>query len=67
MAKRKIMVKRSTRKGNKVFFGYVSAKAVHAFNADGKSECRVVAGAMYEHILHLNTVGNGKLSAEPIK
>ena len=117
MAKRKIFVDftyngenlhgqvdfgRSTRKGNKVFFGiatettpvvnidiitgmncdytftnsysinrrgafYVSAKAVHAFNAGGKSECRVAAGAVYEHTLHLNTVSNGKLSAEPIK
>ena len=46
---------------------YVSAKAVHAFNAGGKSECRVAAGAMYEHKLHLNTISDGKLSAEPIK
>ena len=93
---------RSTRKGNKVFFGiavgttpmvdidivtgmnwdytftnsysikrrgafYVSAKAVHTFNAGGKNECHVVAGAMYEHTLHVNTISDGKLSAELIK
>jgi hypothetical protein len=46
---------------------YVPASAVHTFNAGGKNECRVVEGAMYEHALHLNTIGNGKLSAEPIE
>lgn len=46
---------------------YVPAKAVHAFNAGGKNECRVVEGAMYEHTLHLNTIGNGILSAEPVE
>lgn len=45
---------------------YVPASAVHAFNAGGKSECRVITGAMYEHILHLKTIGSGTLSAEPI-
>ena len=46
---------------------YVPASAVHTFSADGKNECHVVAGAMYEHTLHVNTISNGKLSAEPIK
>lgn len=46
---------------------YVPASAVHTFNAGGKNECRVVEGAMYEHALHLNTIGNGKLSAEPVE
>ena len=46
---------------------YVSAKAVHTFNAGGKNECHVVAGAMYEHTLHVNTISDGKLSAELIK
>lgn len=45
---------------------YVPASAVHAFNAGGKSECRVIAGAIYEHTFHLKTIGSGTLSAEPI-
>lgn len=45
---------------------YVTANTVHAFNAGGKSECRIIAGTMYEHTFHLKTIGSGTLSAEPI-
>ena len=62
MAKRKIMVKRSTRKGNKVFFG-IATRTTPVVNID------IITGMNWDYTFtnSYSTISNGKLSAEPIK